>query len=67
MIGLAKLAEGIDGASFAKRLLADPYKTFLLPGSAYGLSNHIRMGVGGGASTKLELGLTRMSQLLAEW
>jgi aspartate/methionine/tyrosine aminotransferase len=67
LIGLARLSAGIDGDLFAKRLLADPYKTFLLPGSAYGLSNHIRMGVGGGASAKLELGLSRMSELLAKW
>ncbi len=67
LIGLARLSAGIDGDRFAKRLLADPYKTFLLPGSAYGLSNHIRMGVGGGASAKLELGLSRMSELLAKW
>ena len=67
LIGLARLAEGIDGDAFAKRLLAEPYKTFLLPGSAYGLSNHIRMGVGGGADAKLDIGLVRMSQLLAEW
>ena len=67
LIGLARLAEGIDSDTFAKRLLADPYRTFLLPGSAYGLSNHIRMGVGGGASANLDVGLTRMSQLLADW
>lgn len=67
LIGLARLAEGIDGDQFAKRLLANPYKTFLLPGSAYGQASHIRMGVGGGASAKLDLGLARMSQLLAEW
>ena len=67
LIGLARLAEGIDGDRFAKRLLEDPYKTFLLPGSAYGHSNHIRMGVGGGRAAKLELGLARMSRLLAEW
>lgn len=67
LIGLARLAEGIDSDIFAKRLLADPYKTFLLPGSAYGLSSHIRLGVGGGASAKLDVGLTRMSHLLADW
>jgi len=67
LIGLARLADGIDGDRFAKRLLEDPYKTFLLPGSAYGHSNHIRVGVGGGGAAKLELGLTRMSRLLAEW
>ena len=67
LIGLARLAEGIDSDVFAKRLLAEPFKTFLLPGSAYGLPNHIRMGVGGGASANLDVGLSRMSQLLAEW
>lgn len=66
LIGLARLADGIDGDIFAKRLLDDPYKTFLLPGSAYGLSNHIRVGVGGGAAANLDIGLIRMSQLLAE-
>ena len=65
LIGLARLAEGIDGDRFAKRLLEDPYKTFLLPGSAYGHSNHIR--IGGGRAANLELGLARMSRLLAEW
>ncbi len=67
LIGLARLAEGIDSGTFAKRLLAHPYKTFLLPGSAYGLPNHIRIGVGGGATANLDVGLSRMSHLLAEW
>jgi len=67
LIGLARLSKGIDSDTFAKRLLADPFRTFLLPGSAYGLSNHVRVGVGGGNSANLEVGLARMSQLLAEW
>jgi aspartate/methionine/tyrosine aminotransferase len=67
LIGLARLADGMDGDAFAKRLLAPPYKTFLLPGSAYGLADHIRVGVGGGAAANLDVGLARMSQLLAEW
>jgi aspartate/methionine/tyrosine aminotransferase len=67
LIGLARLAEGIDGDTFAQRLLADPYRTFLLPGSAYHRPHHIRLGVGGGAAAKLDLGLERMAQLLAAW
>ena len=63
LIGLARL-DGMDGDSFAKRLLADPYRTFLLPGSSYGMPNHIRLGVGGGQAAKLELGLDRMADLL---
>ncbi len=66
LIGLAHL-DGIDGDTFAKRLLADPYRTFLLPGSSYGMPNHIRLGVGGGAAANLDLGLERMSELLANW
>ncbi|MFT4716149.1 MAG: aspartate/methionine/tyrosine aminotransferase [Paracoccaceae bacterium] len=67
LIGLARLADGINADEFAKRLLADPYRTFLLPGSAYGMPNHIRLGVGGGASANLNVGLSRMSKLLADW
>ncbi len=67
LIGLAKLAGGIDGEDFAKRLLAPPYKTFLLPGSAYGMPDHIRVGVGGGQAANLNLGLARMTDLLANW
>ncbi len=66
LIGLAHL-DGIDGDTFAQRLLADPYRTFLLPGSSYGMPNHIRLGVGGGAAANLDLGLQRMSDLLANW
>lgn len=67
LIGLARLAPGIDGDAFARRLLADPYRTFLLPGSAYHRPNHIRLGVGGGAAANLDLGLARMAALLADW
>jgi aspartate/methionine/tyrosine aminotransferase len=64
-IGLARFADGTDGDSFAKELLGAPYRTFLLPGSSYGLPHHIRLGVGGGAEVNLDLGLERMAQLLS--
>lgn len=67
LIGLARLAEGMDGDDFARRLLADPYNVFLLPGSSYGMTNHIRLGVGGGPEARLELGLERMAELLEQW
>ena len=63
LIGLAKL-EGTDGDSFARQLLADPYRTFLLPGSAYGQPRHVRIGVGGGRAANLAVGLERMRALL---
>ena len=65
LIGLARLQADIDGDAFAKQLLAPPYRTFLLPGSAYDQPQHIRIGVGGGDEVNLPLGLSRVSSLLA--
>jgi aspartate/methionine/tyrosine aminotransferase len=66
LIGLARLPDGLDGEDFARRLLAPPYHTFLLPGSAYGEPRHIRLGVGGDSATNLVVGLERVARLLAE-
>ena len=66
LIGLARLHLPIDSDTFARRLLAPPYKTFLLPGSAYGYPQHIRLGVGGGTAVNLPLGLSRLAQCLSD-
>ncbi|MES2540403.1 MAG: pyridoxal phosphate-dependent aminotransferase [Pseudomonadota bacterium] len=63
LIGLARVT-GTDGESLARALLQPPYRTFLLPGSAYGLPQHIRIGAGGGPEARLEEGLGRLSALL---
>lgn len=67
LIGLGRLPEGVDSDRFARHLLAPPYKTFLLPGSAYDQPGHIRLGVGGGTGVNLEKGLSRVAQALADW
>ena len=67
LIGLGRLPDGIDSDAFARRLLAEPYRTFLLPGSAYDEPQHIRLGVGGGAGVNLDKGLSRLAQALADW
>ncbi len=64
LIGLGRLPDGVNSAAFAQRLLQDPYRTFVLPGSAYGEPQHVRLGVGGGAGVNLEEGLARMSRAL---
>ncbi|MEP5151699.1 pyridoxal phosphate-dependent aminotransferase [Planktotalea sp.] len=65
LIGLAQLADALDGDHLAKSMLAPPYRTFLLPGSAYDLQHHIRVGVGGGNAAKLPLALTRLARFLS--
>lgn len=63
LIGLARV-QGIDGESLARALLAPPWRTFLLPGSAYGLPHHVRLGAGGGPEARLDEGLNRLRQFL---
>ena len=67
LIGLGRLPDGVDSDAFARFLLAPPYRTFLLPGSAYDLPGHIRLGVGGGAAVRLQDGLDRLSEALQDW
>ena len=67
LIGLARLADGIDSDAFARFLLGPPYRTFLMPGSAYDLPGHIRLGVGGGAAVRLQDGLDRLAGALRDW
>jgi hypothetical protein len=64
LIGLARVT-GLGGEALARGLLAPPWRTFLLPGSAYGLPDHIRMGAGGGPETRLDEGLERLGAYLA--
>ncbi|MFN4204225.1 MAG: pyridoxal phosphate-dependent aminotransferase [Tabrizicola sp.] len=65
LIGLARL-EGSDGESLARALLRPPYRTFILPGSAYGLPHHLRIGAGGGPEARLNEGLDRLSAALRD-
>lgn len=64
LIGLVRV-DGEPGEGLSRRLLEPPYRTFLLPGSAYGCPDHIRLGVGGGAEVRLEDGLARLGAALA--
>ena len=67
LIGFCKLGNDLDGDALAARLLAEPHRTFAMPGSAYGFPRHVRLGVGGGAAANLELGLERLAACLDAW
>jgi len=64
LMGLARLADGIDPDRLAADLRREPWRTFLIPGSAYGLPRHIRVGVGGGPAANLPEGLRRLAGCL---
>jgi hypothetical protein len=66
LIGLASLNLPLSADAFAARLLADPYRTFIIPGSAYGCPQHLRLGVGGGEAARIEEGLARLERCLAD-
>lgn len=65
LLGLARLDMPMTADDFAEKLLAPPYNTFVMSGSAYGYPQHLRLGAGGVSLTELELGLSRTAQLLA--
>ena len=64
LIGLCRLLLPVDSEQLAQQLLAPPYRTFVIPGAAYGYPQHIRLGVGGGNAVALEAGLQRLATLL---
>ncbi len=66
LIGFCRLDLPLDADAFAARLLAEPYRTFVMPGSAYNHPHHLRLGVGGSDTPALQDGLERLGRLLDE-
>jgi len=64
LIGLCRLDLPISADQFAAQLLAPPYRTFVMSGTAYGYPQHLRLGVGGGKAAAFAKGLERLEQLL---
>lgn len=64
LIGFCRLNLNLNSETLAQQLLQPPYHTFVMPGTAYGFPQHIRLGVGGGKDVALETGLQRLAQLL---
>ncbi len=64
LIGFCRLLMDIDSTHFAEQLIEAPYRTFVMPGIAYGYPQHLRLGFGGKAGSALEDGLHRMHSCL---
>lgn len=64
LIGFCKLRLDMNSNEFARQLMQEPYRTFVMPGSAYDYPQHLRMGFGGKAVVDLQQGLERLYQFL---
>jgi len=62
LIGLCKLNINLDSDVLSEALLEKPYSLMIMPGSAYGYPNHIRVGAGGGNMEDIKKGLDRLDQ-----
>lgn len=63
---LVKYDLDIGSEEFCKRLLAQPYRTLIQPGIAYGFENYIRMGVGGGNAEEIKKGLEQIDRFVKD-
>jgi len=64
LIGFCRLDTAISADDLAQRLIGEPYRTFVMPGSAYGFPQHLRLGVGGGVDADIESALQRLGDCL---
>lgn len=67
LIGLCKLNIDLGSTEVSETLLEKPYSLMVMPGSAYGYPNHIRLGAGGGSKEDLEKGLSRLDQFFKSY
>ncbi len=66
LIGFCRLMTQVDSEQLSQRLLKPPYRTFVMPGSAYGYDQHIRVGAGGGNESEIVRGLSELKCLFKE-
>lgn len=54
----------ISSWELCETLLNEPYKTYLIPGSAYGFEKHVRLGWGGCTPEYIRVGLKRVEEFI---
>ena len=66
LIGLCRFNSDVDAAEVSERLLAAPYRTFVIPGNAYGYPHHMRVGAGGAGTDEVAQGLARLARFFRD-
>jgi aspartate/methionine/tyrosine aminotransferase len=64
LIGFCRLDDGLNADVLSAELLAEPHRTFVMSGSAYGHPGHLRLGAGGGDGDALQRGLDELARWL---
>ncbi len=54
----------INSMELCMTLLKDPYKTYLFPGSLYGIENHVRLGWGAWSPEEIKAGLDQLDKYM---
>lgn len=67
LIGFCRLDMAISSDTLAQRLIEPPFRTFVMPGSAYDFPRHLRLGVGGGVNAGIDDALQRLGNCLDEF
>jgi len=62
LIGFCGFNSAVNAAEVYERLLAPPYRTFVMPGNAYGYPHHFRVGAGGTGLEELVKGLAELAR-----
>ena len=50
-----------------RRLLEEPYRTYLIPGICYGFEDHVRLGFGPGTAARIRAGLKQIDRFIADY
>jgi len=66
LIGFCRFDSDMSAAQLSERLLAPPYRTFVMPGNAYGYPNHIRVGAGGAGTKGVARGLAELARFFED-
>jgi aspartate/methionine/tyrosine aminotransferase len=66
-LGFVRYDLDIGSEDLSKRLLAEPYRTFVMPGIAYGFEKYIRVGVGGADIPQITEGLKQIDRFVQDF